>query len=44
LPFPYGNNEPKDTVFTNVDYSKLTAAVNNAFDPKGQKKKDQERF
>ena len=39
LPFPYGNNEPKDTVFANVDYAKLTAAVNNAFDSKGQKKK-----
>lgn len=39
LPFPYGNNEPKDTVFANVDYSKLTTAVNNAFDSKGQKKK-----
>lgn len=23
LPFPYGNNEPKDTVFSNIDYSKL---------------------
>lgn len=39
LPFPYGNEEPKDTVFANVDYSKLTATVNNAFDLKGQKKK-----
>lgn len=39
LPFPYGNEEPKDTVFANVDYAKLNAAVNNAFDPKGQKKK-----
>ena len=35
LPFPYGNNEPKDTVFTNIDYSKLEKAVANAFDNKG---------
>ncbi|MDI5896450.1 serine hydrolase domain-containing protein [Flavobacterium yafengii] len=39
LPFPYGNNEPKDTVFTNIDYTKLSAAVANAFDAKGQIKK-----
>ncbi|GEP49975.1 serine hydrolase [Flavobacterium noncentrifugens] len=39
LPFPYGNNEPKDTVFANVDYTKLQAAMNNAFDEKGQKAK-----
>lgn len=39
LPFPYGNNEPKDTVFSNVDYTKLNAAVANAFDTKGQIKK-----
>ncbi len=35
LPFPYGIKEPKDTVFTNVDYTKLNAAVANAFDKKG---------
>ena len=35
LPFPYGNLEPKDTVFSNVDYTKLNAAVANAFDAKG---------
>ena len=39
LPFPYGNNEPKDTVFANVDYAKLNNAVTNAFDTKGEKKK-----
>lgn len=39
LPFPYGNKEPKDTIFNNVDYSKLNAAVANAFDAKGQIKK-----
>lgn len=39
LPFPYGNNEQKDTVFANVDYMKLNAAVANAFDTKGAIKK-----
>lgn len=39
LPFPYGNIEPKDTIFANVDYAKLNAAVANAFDAKGQIKK-----
>lgn len=39
LPFPYGNNEPKDTVFANVDYSKLNLAVANAFDVKDETKK-----
>ena len=39
LPFPYGNNEPKDTIFANVDYPKLEKAVDNAFDNKGEKKK-----
>lgn len=39
LPFPYGNLEPKDTVFSNIDYKKLNAAVENAFDKKGQKDK-----
>jgi len=39
LPFPYGNNEPKDTVFSNIDYTKLQAAIDNAFDQKGNKMK-----
>lgn len=39
LPFPYGNLEPKDTVFLNIDYEKLNAAVENAFDKKGEKNK-----
>ena len=39
LPFPYGNLEPKDSVFENVDYKKLNAAVANAFDKKGKKDK-----
>jgi len=36
LPFPYGDKEPKDTVFANIDYAKLNAAVANAFDKKGE--------
>jgi CubicO group peptidase (beta-lactamase class C family) len=39
LPFPYGNEESKDTVFANVDYVKLKTAVANAFDRKGEQKK-----
>ena len=39
LPFPYGNKEPKDTVFANIDYQKLEKAVANAFDSKGKIKK-----
>ncbi len=37
LEFPYGNLEPKDTVFSNVDYDKLNKAVSNAFDTNNQK-------
>lgn len=39
LPFPYGNKEPKDTVFANIDYDKLNSAVANAFDVKAKKEK-----
>lgn len=39
LPFPYGNLEPKDSVFSNIDYKKLNTAVENAFDKKGEKNK-----
>jgi CubicO group peptidase (beta-lactamase class C family) len=39
LAFPYGNNEPKDTVFSTIDYTKLNAAVANAFDKTDQIKK-----
>jgi len=39
LPFPYGDNEPKDTIFSNIDYKKLNAAVDNSFDKKGEKNK-----
>lgn len=36
LPFPYGELEPKDTIFSNVDYAKLNKAVANAFDTNGE--------
>ncbi|TGD58575.1 serine hydrolase domain-containing protein [Flavobacterium humi] len=39
LPFPYGNNEPKDTLFSTIDYKRLQSAVDNAFDKKGEKKR-----
>ncbi len=39
LPFPYGQNEPKDSIFKNVDYKKLNEAVANAFDINGGKTK-----
>ena len=39
LPFPYGNREPKDSVFAHINYTKLNATVANAFDIKGQKSK-----
>lgn len=32
FPYPYGTNEPKDSVFTTIDYSQLKKAVDNAFD------------
>jgi CubicO group peptidase (beta-lactamase class C family) len=38
-PFPYGQNNHKDTIFSNIDYAKLNAAVANAFDKKGEKNK-----
>ncbi|MFT6929904.1 MAG: CubicO group peptidase (beta-lactamase class C family) [Sediminicola sp.] len=38
LPFPYGDNGKKDTVFENVDYQKLQKAINKAFsDPEIKK-------
>lgn len=39
LPFPYGNLEPKDTVFKEVNYGKLQKAVADAFDKPGFKTK-----
>lgn len=35
LTFPYGDLVPKDTVFENVNYTKLNQVVANAFDAKG---------
>ena len=31
LPFPYGNNGKKDSIFKNVDYQRLEKALDNAF-------------
>jgi CubicO group peptidase (beta-lactamase class C family) len=39
LPFPYGNSEPKDSVFSTVNYTKLNGAVADAFDKTGEIKK-----
>jgi CubicO group peptidase (beta-lactamase class C family) len=39
LAFPYGNLEPKDTLFSNIDYDKLNIVVDNAFDKKAEKNK-----
>jgi CubicO group peptidase (beta-lactamase class C family) len=35
-PFPYGNAAQKDTIFSNVDYSKLNKTLAVLFDPKNQ--------
>jgi len=32
LPYPYGNSEPKDSVFNTINYKELETAVSNAFD------------
>lgn len=32
LPFPYGDLEPIDTTFSNIDYERLNKAIENAFD------------
>lgn len=37
LPFPYGNLEPNDSIFPEVNYEKLNLAVADAFDKKGKK-------
>lgn len=37
LPFPYGTNGTKDTLFANVDYAKLEVALTNAFKDPEQK-------
>ena len=35
LPYPYGNEEIKDTVFATINYGQLQKAVDNAFDKDG---------
>lgn len=35
-PYPYGNAEQKDTIFNNIDYSKLDDALTYLFDEKNQ--------
>ncbi|MGM0392564.1 MAG: serine hydrolase domain-containing protein [Bacteroidota bacterium] len=37
LPYPYGNGNPKDSVFSNVNYEALQDAVDNAFDKDAEK-------
>ena len=39
LPFPYGDQEQKDTIFDEVDYSRLNQVVGNLFDPVGEEEK-----
>lgn len=39
LPFPYGNLEPKDTFFENVNYGNLQKTIDEAFDSRGNKDK-----
>ncbi|MFB9109307.1 serine hydrolase domain-containing protein [Flavobacterium gyeonganense] len=39
LPFPYGNIDPKDTIFSNIDYIQLQKTIDNAFDKSGRKLK-----
>lgn len=38
-PFPYGSNDPTDTIFKNIDYNRLQKAVENAFDQNGSLEK-----
>jgi len=38
LPFPYGDSKPKDTLFANVNYSKIESALDRVFsDPDNQR-------
>ena len=39
LPYPYGDVPQKDTLFSNIDYSKLQNAVENAFDSENEELK-----
>ena len=38
LAYPYGGLPQRDTIFSEVNYKKLQMAVNNSFDPSGEKK------
>ncbi|MAD97491.1 MAG: serine hydrolase [Flavobacteriaceae bacterium] len=35
-PYPFGHQTPVDTIFENVDYDKLNAALDGLFDPKNK--------
>jgi CubicO group peptidase (beta-lactamase class C family) len=37
--YPFGDLEPKDTLFSNIDYARLQKAISEAFDTNGEKKK-----
>jgi CubicO group peptidase (beta-lactamase class C family) len=37
--YPYGDIDPKDTLFSTIDYKKLEAAIANAFDTQAKKTK-----
>jgi len=39
LPYPYGDLEPKDTFFSDINYGKLQKAMDDAFDTSGKKEK-----
>lgn len=39
LPYPYGNQPQKDTIFNNLNYKALQQAVNNAFDAENEQVK-----
>ncbi|MBF6608586.1 MAG: serine hydrolase [Flavobacterium sp.] len=39
LAFPYGNDEPTDTIFGHIDYKRLNNAVSESFDANGKKEK-----
>ena len=39
LTYPYGDLEPKDTIFSSINYSKLQEVVASAFDKNGEKNK-----
>jgi len=39
IPFPYGDGEAEKPTFTNVDYKRIDAALNQAFEPNAEGKK-----